>query len=120
MDKHLEEEHGLTDVNNDTVNTTIFNEGLDREPSKHSTQTPKTTAEKDLKRRRSGSVDEEEEPEPKKLQEEIPEDGEQARFLNTQEGEGDTLLSSTADRVEMDLINQVREKAERQRREMEE
>ena len=41
MEAHLRDDHNLKNVSDDTVNTTIFNEGVDS-PTKHSTQTPAT------------------------------------------------------------------------------
>ena len=119
MEKHLEEAHGLADINNDTVNTVVFNEGLE-DPEKTSTQAAMASATPgNQKRQRTGSEDDEE-PEP--LRRKVEGGGSDEnfpRFLATQEGEGDTLMSNTAAQMDsqVELMNQIKEKADRERME---
>ena len=128
MEKHLEEEHGITEVNNDTVNTVIFEAGLS--PSKHSTQTPGTSGnpavkpKKDPKRQRSSN--EETEPEALRRKVDDSEPGaassnnkkEEPRFLSTQdEGIGEITMSRTADEVELDLLAKIQAKGEAEKEE---
>ena len=127
MEKHLEEEHGITEVNNDTVNTVIFEAGLS--PSKHSTQTPGTSGTPSVKpdkTKRQRSSNEETEPDALRRKVDASEPGaasksnneEEPRFLSTQdEGIGEVTMSRTADEVELDLLAKIQAKGEEEKEE---
>ena len=94
MVNHMKEVHGVNVINNDTVDTDIFGDGIDS-PSKHSTQTPATNtpmAGTSNKRQRSPKATDDPEPEPSKPR------LEETTFSNSQMSEAE--LSSAAEDVE--------------------